>query len=389
MKVIFENDNNLGAGYGLFKITENDQALTSPYQFVLTCSSNSKSLSPNGWQDASKSLEPNSFEEDGDTITLFVGPDIVDNLDAMELYRFSLISHEKATQDTISKNAILELGSIAYSPLYGTGVVAAKKVVAPTPITPEQDMSAAPLPDTLNNLQVDNTQNTANVTSKNEPIIDRKYYPLLKWFLAIWLLGCVFFTYLLFSEKVNEYLSNLPDEIQAMLYGSPTEKEPADAIEDDKSKTEQEQQEKDKQAKEAKNATTSQTAVIIKQISPRQQVQDFLKKTDTSLEDTVDLAQKLEKETDGLDYSFIIWEVAAEKGNSEAMLMVAKFYNPADSSAHGSIVKDPLVALQWYKKAEQAGQKEATTKIAELRTWAEQETVKGSILSQELLKELQ
>jgi TPR repeat protein len=87
-------------------------------------------------------------------------------------------------------------------------------------------------------------------------------------------------------------------------------------------------------------------------------------------EQAVELAKNMQT-SEGADGAFLLLEDAAQKGNPEAMLGLARFYDPADDAPRGSILPDPAQARDWYNKARDRGQAGAEDKLKALRAWAE------------------
>ena len=84
--------------------------------------------------------------------------------------------------------------------------------------------------------------------------------------------------------------------------------------------------------------------------------------------------------------AFLLLEFAADSGNAEAALVVARYYDPTDNEPSGTIRKNPESAYDWYTVALAGGQENATTRLAQLRTWVEEQATQGSFEARELLK---
>jgi len=100
----------------------------------------------------------------------------------------------------------------------------------------------------------------------------------------------------------------------------------------------------------------------------------------------VALAKSLPKQPERDDAAFILLEYAAESGNAEAALEVARFYDPTFEGSSGTIQKDPAAAYEYYQVALAGGQNEAKAHLKKLRSWVEKEAAKGSAQAQELLR---
>jgi len=100
----------------------------------------------------------------------------------------------------------------------------------------------------------------------------------------------------------------------------------------------------------------------------------------------VALAKSLPKQPERDDAAFILLEYAAENGNAEAALEVARFYDPTFGGPSGTIQKDPVAAYEYYQEALAGGRSDAREHLKKLRTWVEKEAAKGSAQAQELLR---
>lgn len=221
MKVIFENNSVLDAGNGLFTVTEYIKNLSASYTFVLECVSDGKFLGEDGWQDTGSAFVVNDFIEDKATIKIFVGPYIVDNLDAMKLYKFILINSGQTQQ-----HARLQLSSIIYSPYYGDGaanrVEGEVNIPETMPVANNENLAVfrqiikeMPEAKASHNPQIDNAEN------ENAGLIDKEHIPILKWFFLIWLIGCLFLGSLLFGEMIVDYFLSVLDVNQFALIDTP------------------------------------------------------------------------------------------------------------------------------------------------------------------------
>ena len=85
------------------------------------------------------------------------------------------------------------------------------------------------------------------------------------------------------------------------------------------------------------------------------------------------------------DAAFLLLEYAADSGIAEAALAVARYYDPTDTAPSGTIRKNPETAYNWYTDALAGGQKNAGTRLAQLRNWVEEQANQGSIEARELL----
>jgi len=105
-----------------------------------------------------------------------------------------------------------------------------------------------------------------------------------------------------------------------------------------------------------------------------------------SPEEALALARSLPDSPERADAAFLLLEYAADSGNAEAALAVARYYDPADKEPSGTIRKNPQTAYNWYREALTGGQEKAKNNLAQLRSWVEAEADEGSHEARELLK---
>ena len=101
--------------------------------------------------------------------------------------------------------------------------------------------------------------------------------------------------------------------------------------------------------------------------------------------DALALAKSLPESPERADAAFLLLEYAADSGIAEAALAVARYYDPTDTAPSGTIRKNPETAYNWYTDALAGGQKKAGTRLAQLRSWVEEQANQGSIEARELL----
>jgi hypothetical protein len=102
-------------------------------------------------------------------------------------------------------------------------------------------------------------------------------------------------------------------------------------------------------------------------------------------EEAVALAGSLPESPERADAAFLLLEYAADSGNAEAALAVARYYDPTDKEPSGTIRKNPETAYVWYQDALTGGQEKAKNHLAELRRWVEAQAQNGSFEARELL----
>jgi hypothetical protein len=106
-----------------------------------------------------------------------------------------------------------------------------------------------------------------------------------------------------------------------------------------------------------------------------------------SPDEAVALAKSLPEGPERTDAAFLLLEYAADKGNAEAALIVARYYDPTDDSPSGTIRKNPEMAYDWYQKALTGGQQDVRKNMTRLRLWVETQAGQGSNEARQLLEE--
>ncbi len=104
-----------------------------------------------------------------------------------------------------------------------------------------------------------------------------------------------------------------------------------------------------------------------------------------SPEEALALANSLPESPERADAAFLLLEFAADSGNAVAALAVARYYDPTDKEPSGTIRKNPVSAYDWYAEALAGGQENAKTRLAQLRSWTEEQAAQGSIEARDLL----
>jgi TPR repeat protein len=104
-----------------------------------------------------------------------------------------------------------------------------------------------------------------------------------------------------------------------------------------------------------------------------------------SPKDALALANSLPESPERADAAFLLLEYAADNGIAPAALAVARYYDPTDKESSGTIRKNSESAYQWYTEAMAGGQENAKTRLAQLRSWVEEQASQGSAEARELL----
>jgi len=102
-------------------------------------------------------------------------------------------------------------------------------------------------------------------------------------------------------------------------------------------------------------------------------------------EEALAMAKSLPESPEKADAAFLLLEYAADSGISEAALAVARYYDPTDKEPSGTIRKNAETSYGWYLEAMADGQDDAKTRLAQLRSWVEEQANAGSLEARELL----
>lgn len=97
------------------------------------------------------------------------------------------------------------------------------------------------------------------------------------------------------------------------------------------------------------------------------------------------LAKSLPESPERADAAFLLLEFAADAGNAEAALAVGRYYDPTDETPSGTIRKNPETAYGWYTEALTGGQEDARIRLAQLRSWVEEQANQGAYEARQLL----
>ena len=156
-------------------------------------------------------------------------------------------------------------------------------------------------------------------------------------------------------------------------------------------KPEQAKPEQTEQATPQKPAQPEQGASQAPQAAPT----PFLSTARQHLQGNADPAQSLalakpmrtmNADANTSDGAFLLIEDAAEKGNAEAMFLLAQYYDPTSTLPRGSIQTDVSQAVQWYRQAAQNGIAEADAALKALKASLEQKAAAGDAEAKRLLQ---
>ena len=343
----FEPDKTKGPGYGLIVagcpgFAEDPDAL----RCLIKNPSDGLSLGPNGWQPGDERLRPDAVEVSGETLTLSVGPAVVDNLELQAIYQMALFTDvEHVWQGGLSINRIVYSRDPSLLPNLELAPPKqeAKPAREPMPLPEIDTEPAAP-----SSLSLDGTPASAVPQSELLDLAERpKSYKslILNIIFAILtvalLAGAGYFFYTKVLPKTDTTLEEKPVEVLKHEAADlpPGTEAPVKYAPDD-----------------------------LKGPKGLQVARDALKRK-VEPETALALAQQLLAAPDDAkaqDGAFLIVDDLAKKGNAQALLLLGDFYSPAQPQ-RGTIRKDADLARDCYKKALAGGVVDAQQRMDALK----------------------
>jgi hypothetical protein len=363
VKAIFANDMEKGPGYGVLKVSQTRLVLPlADCRFTVLRSCDQQCLIPGGWQNAEKPLVAAAMSQEGDTLSLFVGPDVVDQLDTLEVYRLTVIAPDE------SRDAgILELGDVRYSPRRGANRLSeipdTEGISPPPPVEtpPVTATEAQPVVETRAVVETPPVDAGRALGAEGSVKPPRPRWPLL-------LAGML----LLLGLGVGVWLYLQPHSPPPATAVNPPATAGVDKPDGGKSEVDREK---------------GKETPVASERSPLETARAFLHDKGPG-DKALELSRTMPQTPDGRDGAFLLLGYAAESGLGEAMTDLARFYDPTDTAPTGSIRKDAEQAWRWYAKAKAAGQAGTEERLDVLGAWLRQEADKGDATARELLGRL-
>lgn len=371
MATILRTDSERGPGYARICLDAGSSPLPSMPQgcaFTLQRASDALFLAHNGWQESQTELTPDALTRQDSVLELRVGPDVVDNLDILNTYRIHL-------RHTTLPPTVIQIESLDYSPLKGKeGLHIAAPVAAPV-LPPVVEAPPAQEP-VLEETVVEEPVAAKSLEPSPPPLTMaiEEAHPAGKkntfWVLLLLLLvagaGAAAGLYWYNQHLAKPVAQESPASPPALPPASPEAPKTAEAPAAPLSPLAQARQ----HLQGSGDATKS--------LDLARQLQ-----TGQSAESSADPAMQSQR----ADAVFLLLEDAAQKGQGEAMILLARYFDPVDKAPKGSIQSDPQQALQWYTAARAAGQASAADSgINGLRQWASTAAAAGDTSAQELLR---
>ncbi len=118
-------------------------------------------------------------------------------------------------------------------------------------------------------------------------------------------------------------------------------------------------------------------------------VSEYLQSSFVSSDLNVLLAKRVRVEgalQEETDTAFELLQDAANDGNTEAMYMLAQYYDPLSPLPHGSVEQDPCLAREWYMRASEGGLAKASLACDKLKKYIESKAAEGDRKAQNILR---
>ena len=340
MQAQLRHDPARGAGYGVIDVQAFAGRDTDSL-FSLRRASDGKYLGSGDWLEAERRLTPDLVQCQGDSLRLLVGPAVVDMMDALNTFALTIYPAEGE-----GIRCGLEVGDLIYSNLAGGQGIAASAPLSMSPM-PEMRFDPAPVPQTEPEpVPAPEAPPEPQLPELKDPVEHKSKTPLI---LLLLVLACAAGGAYWWKFMTPPSAPPAADITAPAPQAAPSPAPPSDPP-----------------ASQAVPAPAPS-----KDLPPLQRARELLR-AGGSPEQAVELAKNMQT-PEGADGAFLLLEDAAQKGNSEAMLGLARFYDPTDAASKGSIRPDPAQARDWYAKAKDKGQDAADDKLKTLRAWAEAE----------------
>jgi len=361
MRASISADSGRGPGYGIIEFFEAD-APAEP-MFTMQRASDAKYLGPGGWQESETPLAPDAWDNDGGSLRLAVGPAVVDEVDNLSAYRITLSGRGSCT---------LAVKNIVYSHItggQGMGGTSAEPTPPPQPEPvpePAPEPEAAPQEPAEPPLVLGPVEDPLAGASIDMPLDEKK--PKGKGLVVLLLVLAA-----LAAAAVWWFVLRAPEKAPLPVPPAAAEQTPGN----------------EKQPPAAAPQPGSQGAQS--QPTPLAAAREQLRGQalpDVSLGMAKPL-RKADAKPEESDAAFLLLEDAAQKGNADAMFLVAQFYDPASTLPRGSIPVDIAQAKRWYEEALQKGQTQAKAALDALKEHVRALEAKGDPEARSLLQNWQ
>ena len=305
MRASISGDTGRGPGNGVIEIF--DAGSVSDPGFTLLRASDGKCLGPRGWQESETLLTPEAWDNDGGSLRLAVGPAVVDEVDNLDAYRISLRG---------VGSCALAVKSLVYSHIAGGHGMGAATPAAPqpAPVAPEpESIVESPEPPLAFEEPEQPTPQLEDPLEMNTPQPEKsggKGMLVVLLVLALAAAGAVAWWFLLREPE------------KAPLPTPPAQTQNAD-------KPQNPDQAQPKPADAPKQGADAAKPALTPLASAREQLRgQALPDVSLAMAKPLRKAEATPEETDA---AFLLLEDAAQKGNADAMFMVAQYYDPAST----------------------------------------------------------
>ncbi len=371
MKICYENDAQRGAGNGILRCADDifgEGAVT----FVLQRASDRLFLSEQGWVPQGSSLQPAAQQREGDTLLLFIGAGVVNQLDTQESYRCTLHTAEGQTL-----TAALRVQDV----LFGPEAPRSNAVTMPPPVravqpepTPAPQPEAQPEPQPTPLPELDRLDDTPAVQKKSS-------LPLLLGvgLLLLALAGAGAWWFLRTPPPPPSHTTAQPEQKPAESKPAPDKAAPANA----ENKT---AAEKPAMGATPPNAPAQPAPAAAS--GAAQRVTLFFGGQERTPQAAAQLSRELPKATPvEQDAVYRLYYFAGENGETSVLMDYAACLDPA-LPRWGSINKDAPSAWAIYEKAKAAGDANAAAAQVTLKAWLTKQAAGGDTQADLWLKQL-
>lgn len=382
MRTSLTTDPSRGAGYAIIRLNLTDIAdlgsvnlpsMPEGYAFSLQRASDALFLAQSGWQESQSNQIPDSVDKNGSILELSVGPHVVDNLDVLDTYRIHL-------RHTSLPASVLSMESLDYSPLKGKEGLAMPASAAPAaPPEPEPAPLPEPEPETLPVPEPLTMASSPPESEKKPSLFSGPLRGLLRGLVIFVVLLAVAWGYYYWQQQQKNTTEPLADSAPATQNAPAPEASPKPEASPAPAAT------------PTPGATPAPEAALAPLAQARKQLQQ---QADPAQHLALVRSLQEQKNVDpavaaqSADAIFLLVEDAAQKGSAEAMLLLARYFDPTDTGPKGSIQADPGQACHWYMQARAGGQQAADQSLTALRQWAEAAAAQGDAKAQEVLTQL-
>ena len=340
MQIITATNKEKGPGYAVFTLTRLSSSDSFPpldegTSLILQSSSNRAYWADGKWVQGKTTFKPDGFEIQGAQLLVYLGPSIVDHLDPMETYLLCLVG-----SDGTECCSVFYLENVQPSSVRGSAAPEVPQPeVAPTiPTfpTPQEAPKVEPVVEPVITPAPEPTPEVVEPLPQVEPLLEQPAPTTPAGTPKGAIIGGVVLLLLLIGGGAYWFLGK-------------GEKTPPVSL-------------------------ASIRSMIVEK-APDEKLRTVFTTTEWTPENA--------------DARFLLAEVLAQKNDKDAMLVLAQFYDPANTViASGSIVKDAEQAYTWYTAAQKQGV-DVKAPLESLRSWVAKQADAGDADAKDLQKRMQ